>query len=145
MNKKTRLKKSNNKVVEYREQGNVAFQLLVKSQKAGQQVDVKELMKFQLTTVPTSIATADNFLAKTDKSKGFHYLTKDLDDADIPPHEETLTVIDGNAEFHKLQQVPANFREICHKLYDMMPRRTDVLFSTYMYKEASIKAMERKR
>jgi hypothetical protein len=83
MNKKTRFKKFNNKIVEYREQGNVAFQLLVKSQKASQQVDVKELMPFQLTTVPTSIATADN-LANTDKSKVFHYLTKDLDDADIP-------------------------------------------------------------
>ena len=115
VNKKTRLNKSNDKVVECREHGNVAFQLLVKSQKAGQQADVKELMKFQLTTVPTSIATADNFLAKTDKSKGFHYLTKDLDDADIPPHEETLTVIDGNAECHKLQ-VPANVREICHMI-----------------------------
>ena len=30
----------------------------------------------------------------------------------------------------------ASLREICHKLCDMMPRRTDVLFSTDMYKEA---------
>ena len=42
-------------------------------------------------------------------------------------------------------QVPLTFRDICIKVLDMLPKKTDVIFSTDMYKEGSIKAMERKR
>lgn len=145
MNKSLRMKSTKKKIVEYKQQGNIAFQLLVKAQDAGVQLDLKELMAHQLTPVPYSIATADNFLAKTDKAKGFGYLTKDLEDATPPPTDATLVVIDGNAVFHCLQQLPSNFREISQKVLDMLPKSTDVVFSTDMYTTNSIKSMERKR
>jgi len=43
--------------------------LLVKAQAANLQLDLEEIMKYQLTPVPYCIVTADGFLAKTDKSK----------------------------------------------------------------------------
>ncbi len=66
--KKVKLRSTDNKVTEFKQQGNIAFQLLVKSQEGKLGLDLKELMSFQLTPVPCSLATADNFMAKTDKS-----------------------------------------------------------------------------
>ena len=60
MSKKVRVRTSQNKLMEYRQQSNIAFQLLIKSQKEGLPIDLKELVKFQLTPVPYSIATADS-------------------------------------------------------------------------------------
>ena len=34
-------------------------------------------------------------MAKTDKSIGFHWLTKEVEDADVPHYNETLTIIEG--------------------------------------------------
>ena len=142
MNKRVPVKTSQNKTVEYKQQGNLAFQLLVKSQAEDVNLDLKDLMSYQLTPVPYSIATADNFLAKTDKTKAFHHITKEVCDADVPPNETTLTVIVGNALFYYMQQLPANFSQICLMVFDMIPKNTDVVFSTDTYKEDSIKPME---
>ena len=70
MNKKTKVKSSKNKLIEYKQQFNIAFQFLMHAHKASVQFDIQELMKYMLTPVPFSIATADNILAKTDKAKG---------------------------------------------------------------------------
>ena len=70
MNKKTKVKSSKNKLIEYKQQSNIAFQFLMHAHKASVQFDIQELMKYMLTPVPFSIATADNILAKTDKAKG---------------------------------------------------------------------------
>ncbi len=80
MNKTTRIKAGKNKTIEYmyKQQGNIAFQLLVKSQTEGGQLDLNDLMRYPLTPVPYSIAIADGYFAKTDKAKGLHYLTKDI-------------------------------------------------------------------
>ena len=37
-----------------------------------------------------------DFFAKTDKSKSYHLLTKNSENAELPTEEETLTVIDRN-------------------------------------------------
>ena len=132
-------------MTEFKQQSNVAFQLLVKSQQGNLDVDLQELMAFQLTAVPYSLGTADGFLVKTDKSTSFHFLTKGIEDAVSPPEANTLTIIDGNAVFHAMVQVPLTFRDICIQVLDMLPKKTDVIFSTGMYQEGSIKAMERKR
>ena len=145
MSKRVTLKSTQNKVTEYKHQGNVAFQLLVKSQEGDLNMVLKQLMTYQLTPVPYSLATADGFLAKTDKTTAFHYLIKTVENADSPPVDETLLIIDGNASFHAMQQVPPDFRQICQKLYDMVPPQTDFVFSTDMYKECSVKSMERSR
>ena len=89
MNKQMKVTTASNKVIQYKQQGNIAFQLFVKSQSQGLQLDLKELMTYPLTPVPFSIGTADGFLAKTDKSKSFQYLTKDCEDAPVPAPEYT--------------------------------------------------------
>ena len=144
-NKSAKLKTSKNKAVEYKQQGNIALQLLVKTQDQASQVDLQELMSYPLTPVPYSIGTSDGFLAKTDKAKGFHLLTDDLDDSPEPPTEQTLVIEDGNASFHSIKVLPPNFQEIGRKLFEMVPNDTDFIFSTDMYKENSIKSMERAR
>jgi hypothetical protein len=144
MNKSVKLK-TNNKVVEYKQQGNVALQLLVHSQSEDGRLDLRSILAYPLTPVPYSIATADGFFAKTDKSKGYHFLIKDLEDEASPPPETTLVIEDGNAMFYYMQQVPSNFRKISTKVFDMMPKNSDVVFSTDMYLENSIKSNERQR
>ncbi len=62
-----------NRVVQYKQQGNVAFQLFMKYQNQGLQINLKELMRFPLTPVPYNIGTADELFAKTDMFKGFTY------------------------------------------------------------------------
>ena len=80
MGKASVVKTSSNREVQYKQQANVAFQLLVLSQKQSEKIDMRELMKYPLMPVPSSIGTPDGYLLKTDKSKGFTYLTKELDD-----------------------------------------------------------------
>ena len=143
--KSVKLRSKQNKVTELKQQGNIAFQLLLKSQQGDLDVDLKELLAYQLTPVPYSLGTADGFLVKTDKSALFHILTKNIDSSDTPPEDDLLTVVDGNAAFHAMVQVPKTFRDICIKVLDMMPKTCDVFFSTDMYKNDSIKAMERQR
>ena len=113
MEKKSTVTTTKNKVFLYKQQGNIAFQLFVKSQSLGLQLDIKELMTFPLTPVPYSIGTADGFLAKTDKSKCFSYLTKECEDAPVPSAESTLVVQDGNACFYYMKDIPVNFSLIC--------------------------------
>ena len=104
--KSVKLRSKQNKVTELKQQGNIAFQLLLKSQQGDLDVDLKELLAYQLTPVPYSLGTADGFLVKTDKSALFHILTKNIDSSDTPPEDDLLTVVDGNAAFHAMVQVP---------------------------------------
>ena len=145
MSKKSKVKTTTNRVVQYKQQGNVAFQLLMKSQSQGVQLDLKELMTYLLTPVPYSIGTADVFLAKTDKSKALHHLTKGHEDAAVPQSSETLVIHDGNAVFYYMKETPGNFSQICSKVFDIMPPIGDVVFSTDSYMPNSVKAMERLR
>ena len=55
-------------------------------------------MKYCLTPVPYCMGTADGFLSKTDKSKGFSNLAKDVGN-EIVPGGNGLTIEDGNALF----------------------------------------------
>lgn len=134
-----------NKVTQFKQQANVAFQLLIKSQKTGLQLDLRELMTYQLTPVPYSLATADGYLAKTDKAKAVQHLTKDYTDADIPQTSQTLTVYDGNATFYYLSDIPDNFAQISSKIFNIIGKSGDVVFSTDQYLAGSVKSMERRR
>ena len=96
MIKNVRITTTANQVVQYKQQGNVAFQFFIKSQSPGIKLDVKELLTYPLTPVPHSIGTADGFLVHTDRSKSFYHVTNDLGDADIPLAHETLVIHDGN-------------------------------------------------
>ena len=143
MNKVVKLKTSQNKVISYRQYSSVALQLLIRSEPSGT-IDVENLMKYPITPVPYSMGTADGFLAKTDKSKGLHYLLKDTEDVPLP-RDKTMIIQDGNALFHTIQELPGNFKEIAYRIFDAMPKNCDLVFSTDMYKTHSVKRMERER
>ena len=146
INKKAKVPTAKNKVVEYRQQGNIALQLLVQSQKMENPIELAVLMQYPLTTVPFSIGTADGCLSKTDKSKGLKYLIEGADVANPPvPNADVLVIEDGNALFHSMKEIPGSFKLISQKLFNMMPKKVDVIFSTDMYKADSVKSMERTR
>ena len=65
LTKKTTIKSSQNKIIAYRQQSNIAFQFLVRSQCDDLKMNLKELLAYTLTLVPYSIATSDGFLNKT--------------------------------------------------------------------------------
>ncbi len=144
INTKPRVSCSQSKVLQYREQSSRAFQILVQSQKEGLQVNLEELMSYPLTCIPYSIGLPGHFLVKTDKSKLLHKVSDGIDDAIVPPMEETLWIYDGNATFHSLKDIPGNFRQICRKIFNSLAKG-DVVFSTDTYLENSIKSMERRR
>jgi hypothetical protein len=68
-----------------------------------------------------------------------------VEDVPPPPDNKTLVIEDGNAAFYYQRDLPPNFRDICARLFDMVVRKSDIIFSTDMYLENSIKSMERKR
>ena len=72
LNKVVKLKTSKNKVVEYKQQSNIAFQLLVKSQQQEAKLNMQHLLSYPLTTIPYSIATANVFLASKRRPKDFN-------------------------------------------------------------------------
>lgn len=139
MNKKLIMKSSDNKVVQYKQQGSIIFHLFLKCQQLGIQVKLDELVQYSMTPVPYSIATADGFLCKTNKSKTFHHLVKAQEDAAELPWNETLTIYDGNAFFYLMKYLPSNFHLICQKVFDVMSKRGDTIFSTDSYVPSSIK------
>ena len=51
-NKTVKLTSSNGKMIQYREQSDLAFMLLVKSQLLDEPLDIEELMRYSLTPVP---------------------------------------------------------------------------------------------
>ncbi|KAH3801966.1 hypothetical protein DPMN_155631 [Dreissena polymorpha] len=113
------------------------MQLLVQSQRPDWLINQEDLLKYSLTTVPFSIGTADGFLAKTDKSKGLKHVTEGTDHA-ASPKDKTLVIEDGNALFHSMKDNLSNFKHISEKLFNMTPKKTDVIFSTDMCKQGSV-------
>ena len=101
-------------------------------------------MKYPLMPVSSPIGTLDGYLLKTNENKGFAYLKTELDDFTMPSDAKTLNVEDGNAIFYCMKEVPATFKQIFEKIYDVsIVGKSDLLFSTDMYNENSIKSMER--
>ena len=145
--KKVKLTTTQGNVIKFQEQGDVAFQILVKSQLVSQPIDIEELMTYSITPVPHCLGTPDGYTAKTNKAASVHYLTCEVSDAELPSASsgETLFIEDGNAHFHTLKDLPATFKGICLKLLDQLSRKPDVVFSTDMYVENSIKSQERQR
>ena len=99
-----------------------------------------------LTPVPFNIGAADGCFAKTDKSMGLKYLLGQSDSVNAALQDIAVLLIeDGNALFHSIKEIPGNFRYISEKLFNMTSQKVDVIFSTDMYKENSVKSMERNR
>ena len=90
-------------------------------------------MTYPLTPVPYGIAIADGYLVKTDKAKGLHHITKDFSNTALTLIAKTLTVLDGNACFYLLRDLPSHFNQICSKLFDVLGKTGDVVFNTDRY------------
>ena len=104
-NKKTvKIPTIQNKIVEYRHQGNVFLQLLMKIREEGT-ITVNEFMTYPLSPVPYSLATADGYFSKTNKAKGLQFLIRDIENDVLPPYDKTLTIEDGNALFHYMHEL----------------------------------------
>ena len=72
------------------------------------------------------------------------YLLEDVSDAPVPNDlSSTLVIQDGNANIHVMSNIISNFHLIGHRIFDSIPRSSNAIFSTDMYKEGSIKEMER--
>lgn len=131
-------------IVQYRQQSDLAFMLLVKSQNLDEPVDLDELMRYSLTPVPHSLAIADGFFNKTNKAALLHFFTDDNQE-DISYPKCALHIQDGNALFHVLTNIAPTFGEICLQVLDQMVAKKDFIFSTDSYHADSIKADERLR
>ena len=145
IHKTTKLKNSRNKEIQFKQQGNIAFQVLVKAQNLNIDINLQELMTYQLTPVPYCLGTIDGFLGKTNKAKGFDYLTKDIQDCLLPNQNENLLIMDGNSIYHMMKEIPDTFKGASEKVFKMIPGSCDIVFSTDMYTKNSIKTMERAR
>ena len=65
--------------------------------------------------------------------------------SDATDHEETETLVreNGNALFHSIVSVPETFKMISQSFLLRLPKNSDVIFSTDLYKKASTKQKER--
>lgn len=100
-------------VIQYREQSDLAFMLLIKSQQLDEPIDLDELMRYPLTPVSHSLGTADGFFNKTNKSTMLHFLLEDFPDHVPSKPKDAFFIKDGNALFHALTNLPPTFGEIC--------------------------------
>jgi hypothetical protein len=131
-------------VVQYREQSDLAFMLLVKSQQLDEPLNLDELMRYSLTLVPHSLGTVDGFFNKTDKAAMLHFLVEDVRKDERYP-DDAIHIQDGNALFHTLTNLAPNFGGICLQVLDHMVAKKNFIFSTDCYHTDSIKAQERLR
>ena len=59
-------------------------------------------------------------------------------------NDKTYNIKDRNAIFFCMKEVPATFKQICEKIYHAsIVGKSDLLFSTDIYNENSIKSLER--
>lgn len=131
-------------VIQYREQSDVAFMLLVKSQQLNEPLNLNELMRYSLTLVPRSLGTADGFFNKTDKAAILPFLLGDVQ-KDVRYPNDAIHIEDGNALFHTLTNISPTFGEICLQMLDYMVVKKNFIFSTDSYYADSIKTQERLR
>ena len=131
-------------LVQYQEQSNLAFTLLVKSQLLDEPLDLEALMRYCLSPVPHCLGTPDGFFAKTNKAAMMHFVLEDKTN-DVPYPTGSFFIQDGNALFHALSNLPPTFGDICLQLLDQMVFKENFIFSTDSYQVDSIKAQERLR
>lgn len=74
------------------------------------------------------------------KQRVSNTFSKDIENAALLPHEMTLAVEDGNAQFH---YKCSRFQITSGNLFSMMVKDTDVIFSTDLYQPNSLKSVRR--
>ena len=104
-NKTAKLTTSDGKIIQYKEQSDLAFMLLINSQVLDEPLDLDELLTYSLFPIPYIFAIANGFCAKTNKAKRLHHL--------LGTYAETVGYLnvcfhieDGNALLHVLKDLP---------------------------------------
>ena len=87
--------------IQYRDQSDLAFMLLIKSQHLDEPLNIEEMMRYPLTPVPHSLGTADGFFNNTNKAAMLHFLLEDAPE-NVPYPTDALFIQDGNALFHAM-------------------------------------------
>ena len=131
-------------LVQYQQQSNLAFLLLVKSQLLDEILDLDELMRYSLAPVPHSLGTPDGFFSKTNKAAMLHFLLEDTLD-DVPYPKDAIYIQDGMALWYSLINLQPTCGGICLQVLDHMASKNNFIFSTDSYQQDSIKAQERLR
>jgi hypothetical protein len=110
-------------------------------------ISLEKLFEYPLGPIPWSLATADGYLVKTNKSQLMHYLeAQSPEDSCSDLQTSTRTcVVDGNAVFPALAHLPASFGELCGLVFCVLPKAQIVHFVTDTYRDDSIKGLERQR
>ena len=101
---------------QYRDQSDLAFMLLIKSQHLDEPLDIEEMMRYSSTPVPHSLGTADGFFTNTNKAAMLHFLLEDAPE-DVPYPTHALFIQVGNALFHAMTNLPPAFGVICLRVY----------------------------
>ena len=143
-NKTTKLITYDGKIIQYKEQSDLVFMLLIKSQILDQPCDLDELLTYFLFPVPYIFATVDVFFAKTNKAKMLHHLLETYTDTVSYPND-SFYIEDSNALVHVLKDLASTFGEIYLMVLDQMVHKKYFVFSTDSYHPNSIKSQERLR
>ena len=138
------VKTSDRKLIQYKEQNDLAFKLLVKSQMLSIPLNLQVLMRYCLLPVDPCLGTVDGYFSKTNKAAPMHYLVADYIKDVVYPKDSFFTQ-DGNALFYTLTNLAQTFRGISLNILDLMLVKRDFIFSTDCYHTDSIKSQERKR
>ena len=134
-NKKVSLTTSQGKLIQYQEQSNLAFKLLMKSQMQKAPLDLDTLMGYSLSSVPHCLGTADGFFARTNKASMMQ----------VAYPKDSMFIQDGNALFHTMTNLAPTFRGITLQLLDLMLPKHDFVFSTNSNHPGLIRTQERLR
>lgn len=138
-----KVKTSKKNEVKITAQRNLFGQLLMLSQ--DNDLDIQKVMEYPLGPVPWALATPDGMPIKTNKAVLMQKL-EDESALQIPAKErDHVHIIDGNALFHTLTNLPETFGELAYNIFCALPKVAKVHFLTDNYKEHSIKSLERMR
>ena len=138
---KAKLTTSQGKLVQFQEQSDLAFPLLVKSQVQENPLDLQELLTYSLAPVPHCLGTPDGFFAKTNKVSMLYFLMKDnVEEVKFPT--QSMFIQDGNI-FYSLIGLAPTFGGVSLQMLSQIAQKQKFIFSTDSYHEDLIKGQER--
>lgn len=141
---KLKIKKSDGKITEIKVERNLIGRILVLA--VEHKIDLLHVLSFPLTAVPLSLSHIDGSMNKTDKSKLFKLLEKQVP-LSYPQDKIDCTIIDGFFFLHLLGDLPLTFGRlalhILKKICNSTSKRIDIIFDKII--SPSIKDCERDR
>lgn len=108
-------------------------------------ISMEKVLAYPLGPVPWSLATADGFPVKTDKSKLMNSIVPQTSLEQRPNLPRSTYIMDGNALYQSQVSIPKTFADLAESLFDQLPKSPRVDFVTDTYLPMSIKETERTR